>query len=86
MLYMTGNGVKIVVLETENVEELKKGRPAKTPDGSVLICWTPDPEWLAEQIKSSGGDGKRIGELIDESTRRPQKSLRSSHPAEEHKL
>jgi hypothetical protein len=84
MLYMTGtNGLKIVILESANLEELKKGRPAKTPDGKVLIGWTPDPGWLAEQIKNSSGDGSVIGRLIDEAAQRPEQPIRPSFPTEE---
>lgn len=81
MLYMTGEGgLKIVVLETGNLEELKKGRPAKTPDGSVLICWTPDPVWLADKILDSNGDTAKIAAAIDEASKRPQKpSNRPKH-------
>ena len=43
MLYMTTSDgeMHIIVLETQNLEELRKGRPATTPDGSCLIAWTP---------------------------------------------
>lgn len=74
MLYMTGTGgMKIIVLETANLEELKKGRPAKTPDGSVLIVWTPDPVWLADRILDSGGNAGKIAALINEAAKRPEK-------------
>lgn len=81
MLYMkTEDGnLHIVVLETGNLEELKKGRPAKTPDGSVLIAWTPDPVWLADKIMDSQGDPKKIAQLIDEAAKRPQKPMRPYH-------
>lgn len=73
MLYLSGEGLKIIVLESANLEELKKGRPAKSPDGTVLIAWTPDPVWLADKIMDSGGDAEVIGRLIDEASRRPEK-------------
>jgi hypothetical protein len=65
--------VRIVVLETANIEQLKQGKPAKTPDGSVMIAWTPDPVWLADKIMDANGDAGEIGRLIDEASRRPQK-------------
>lgn len=85
MLYLkSADGqLSIVVLETANLEEIKKGRPAKTPDGSVLIAWTPDPVWLADRIMDameSGGDAVAIGKLIDEASKRPQKPARPYHP------
>jgi hypothetical protein len=81
MLYMetTDKSLKIVVLETANLEEIKKGRPAHTPDGSVLIAWTPDPVWLSDRILESGGDGKKIAAAIDEASKRPQKGPRPHH-------
>lgn len=81
MLYMrTSDGeTAIVVLETANLEEIKKGYPAKTPDGSILICWTPDPVWLADKIMECGGDGGKIATAIDEAAQRPQKPPRKYH-------
>lgn len=82
MIYLNGEDgqLKIVILETANLEEIKKGRPAKTPDGTVLIAWTPDPVWLADKIMESGGDARKIAALIDEASKRPQKPARPSHP------
>lgn len=81
MLYMTGGmgEVSIIVLETENLENIKAGKPATTPDGRIVIAWTPDPEWLAQQIATSNGDGRGIGQLIDESAKRPQAPIRPPH-------
>lgn len=79
MIYMSGDGVKIIVLESANLDEIRKGRPAKTPDGSVLIAWTPDPVWLADKIADTNGDGAEIGKLIDESTKRPEKPSPQLH-------
>ena len=73
MLYMTGDNVTIIVLETGNLEELKKGRPATTPDGKIVFAWTPDPVWLADQIAHSGGDGEAIAKLIAEGAKRAEK-------------
>ena len=74
MIYMKSadGDVRIVVLETKNLEEIKAGRPAKSPDGSVLIAWTPDPVWLADKIMDTGGDAVAIAKLIDEGSKRPQ--------------
>lgn len=80
MLYLNGDNLKIIILESANLEELKKGRPAKTPDGSVLIAWTADPVWLADKIMDTGGDAVAIGKLIDEASKRPEKpSPRPTH-------
>lgn len=87
MIYLTsGEVLKIIVLETENIEELQKGRPIKTPDGKVLIAWCPDPEWLVEKLPETGGDARAIAELIDEAAKRPQKELRPYHKPTQHKF
>lgn len=86
MIYMTGD-VTIVVRESANLEELKKGRPAKTPDGKVLIAWCPDPVWLADKIADSNGDGSVIAKLIDEAAKRPEKPFpRPYHKPHEQRL
>jgi len=79
MLYMTAGDVKIIILETGNLEEIKKGRPAHMPDNSVMIAWTPDPVWLADKIMESNGDGALIGKYIDEASKRPQKPTNRPH-------
>jgi len=76
MIYMTAGKLHIVVLETGNLEELKKGRPATTPDKEVLICWTPDPVWLADKILETNGDGGKVAALIAEAAKRPQKDVK----------
>jgi len=86
MIYLKGDGIAIVILETANLEEIKKGRPAKTPDENILIAWTPDPVWLADKIAESDGDAKRIGELIDEASKRPQKPPRTYHKTHRHQF
>ena len=75
MIYLTGGDIHIVVLEQGNIDEIKKGRPAKTPDGKVVICWTPDPVWLADKIKDTDGDTGKIAALIAEAAKRPQKPM-----------
>lgn len=80
MIYLNfGDDNRILVLETENLEEIKKGRPIATPDGLVAVAWTPDPEWLAQQIMNSDGTIGTIAKLVDESTKRPQRPLRARH-------
>jgi hypothetical protein len=80
VLYLkAGDDLKIIVLESANLEELKKGRPAKTPDGTVLIAWTADPVWLADKIMDLDGDAEAIGRLIDEAAKRPEKPSPRPH-------
>ncbi len=77
MLYMLceheGTPVRILVLETANLERIKEGLPAVSPDKSVVVAWTPDPVWLADRIMDDPQNGPRIAQLIDESAKRPQK-------------
>lgn len=73
MLYLSGDGIKILILESANLDELRNGRPLKTPDRSVVVAWTPDPVWLADRILDTGGDAVKIGALIDEAAKRPEK-------------
>ena len=89
MLYLksTDGNLKIIVLESANLEEIKKGRPAKSPDGSVLIAWTPDPVWLADKLMDTNGDAAEIGRLIDEASKRPEKPAgRPHHQTHQHKF
>ena len=83
MLYLTGD-VALIVLESANIEKIKSGMPAKTPDGKVIIAWTPDPVWLADKIMDSDGSAAEIARLIDESTKRPQKPDRPKHETHTH--
>lgn len=75
MLYLQSadGAVKIVILEAANMDKIRSGQPAKTPDGSVLIAFTPDPVWLADKLMDTDGDAADIGRLIDEASKRPQK-------------
>lgn len=75
MLYLQSadGGLKIVVLEAANLDLIRGGKPARTPDGSVLIAFTPDPVWLADKLMDCDGDAAAIARLIDEAAKRPQK-------------
>jgi hypothetical protein len=87
MLYLTTtDGRKIVILEPENVDEIRKGRPAVTPDKSVIITYAPDPVWLADKILDAGNDAAAIAKLIDECSKRPEKRGRKYHPVHHFKM
>jgi hypothetical protein len=89
MLYLKSpdGELRIIVLESASLEELKAGRPVKTADRSVLIAWTPDPVWLADKIMDTGGDAVAIGRLIDEAAKRPEKPApRPTHKPHEYKF
>ncbi len=87
MLYMTsGDGLKIIVLEKQNIEKILAGHPAFTQDKSVLIAFTPDPVWLADKIMDTDGDAVTIGKLIDEAAKRPQQPPRPHHKSQHFNL
>jgi hypothetical protein len=84
VIYMTGtDGITVVVLEPANIEELKKGRPARSPDGKVVICYTPDAVWLSAKLSSlTSGDAQEVARLIDESQNRPERNRENRKPHE----
>lgn len=87
MIYLKSadGAVRVVVLESANLDAIRAGKPAKTPDGSVLIAFTSDPVWLADQLLSlPDGDAAAVGRLIDESAKRPQKPVGRPHHAPHH--
>lgn len=88
MLYMKSDDgdLKIIVLESAQLKKLEEGSPIRTPDNSVLIAWTPDPAWLAEQLMKCDGAAARIGELIDEAAKRPQQPVRPLFESTEMRL
>jgi len=88
MIYMkSANGeIKVVVLESTNLEQLKQGHVVHTPDKSVVIAWTADPVWLADKILDvKDGDVMAVARLIEESAKRPEKPRgRPYHETHEH--
>lgn len=88
MIYLTSEtGAKIVVLEPGNLEELRKGRPATTPDKSVLIAFTPDPVWLADKLLDCDGSAAAVAALIEEAAKRPEKPAgRPKHDIHTHRF
>lgn len=89
MLYLKSDdgALRVIILESANLDALKAGRPAKTPDGSVLIAWTPDPVWLADKLMDTDGDTQAVARLIDEAAKRPEKpGPRPTHKPHHHKF
>lgn len=80
MIYMKldhhGREVTVLILETANLTELMKGRPAHSPDKEVMIGWTPDMPWLAKEISKLFATGaqtaRTVGPLIVEAAKRPE--------------
>jgi hypothetical protein len=83
MLYFnTRGGQHIVILEPENLEAVKAGQFAKSPNKAVLIAYTPDAGWLGEQIVANVNNltPELLDRLIAESQQRPEKRGRAHHP------
>ena len=93
MIYMTGENrdtskdVKIIVLESRNLEHMKGGQPLITPDQSVIVAWTPDPEWVRDRLQElPDGDIGGIGRVLEESAKRPQKEVPPMFAPTEHRF
>jgi hypothetical protein len=54
MIYFTtaGGSGACLVLEPCEIAQLKQGLPVTTPDGNILICFSPDMEWLEKEFKA----------------------------------
>jgi hypothetical protein len=83
MLYFnTSNGQHIVILEPENLEALKTGQFAVSPNKAVMIAYTPDAEWLQDQLITHVHDltPESLDYMIKKSQQRPEKRGRAHHP------
>jgi hypothetical protein len=84
MLYFTTReGQHILVLEPEHFKFLKDGEFLKSPDKAVLLAYSPDAEWLGEQMIANAENltPALISKLIAESQKRPEKKNIPYHPA-----
>jgi len=77
MLYATTeSGLKVIVVDSRNLEMLRAGYPLKTFDESVYVAWTPDLQWVTDQVREcSEADrcGPHLGDIIQASLSRPEK-------------
>jgi hypothetical protein len=82
---------RLIILDAHNLEALKKGKQAATPDKHVMIAYTPDIGWTAEQlIQMSGvfvGSGGLVGidpfkldAILEEGLTRPIAPQQPEHP------
>jgi len=68
----------LLVIEPTNIDRLKAGEPLISPDGKLVVLYTPDAEWTMGQIQSmcSATDFMVDGELMDfiikEGLKRPE--------------
>jgi hypothetical protein len=53
MIYFTtaGGGGACVIVEPGELERMLRGQPLQTPDGNILICYTPDMKWTESEWK-----------------------------------
>lgn len=76
----------MLVLEPGNIEKLKKGEPIHKwlnefiPDLPIrvelLLAYTPDSVWVAQQVAGKTNDGLKLAEAIQESLTRPPVLIR----------
>jgi hypothetical protein len=72
----------MVTLEPGNIVKLKAGHPLSIEIKSyipeiqrtvkIFICYTPDIEWVAEQMAGNESDGNKLAKVVDESLSRPE--------------
>jgi hypothetical protein len=83
MIYLAlHNGQRIIVIDSHNIDAMKKGEPVKTPDKHVMIAYTPDIGWLTEHMVQMGSslDPERFDALLKEGLNRPIASVLPQHP------
>jgi hypothetical protein len=77
----------MLVLEPGNFEKLKQGQPIHkwlnefVPELQtkieLLFCYSPDVEWVAEQMQRKGGnDAITLAQIVEESLSRPEVIVR----------
>lgn len=60
MIYMILGEQRVIVMEPSNIEKLKDGKPLCAPDGSVLVAYCPDVEWLTSKVSEMLGAGREF--------------------------
>lgn len=79
MIYFkASDGKRMIVLSEGNLKALRAGKPAKTPDGEVLVLYMPDVGWVSEQIgKLISPEGKidsdKLNRVLEEGSQRPER-------------
>jgi hypothetical protein len=86
-----GQVVIMLVLEPGNIQKLKAGEPIhrflnefipELPSKvELLFAYTPDIQWVSEQMSKSGKDALNFAEILQDSLHRPE-VVRSSRAAE----
>jgi hypothetical protein len=52
MIYAAAGDTHIVVLSVKNIERLKEGKPLLTQNKRVVIMYSPDIDWVKDQIEA----------------------------------
>jgi hypothetical protein len=54
MIYFTtaGGGGAVIVLEPGEIERMLRSQPLTSPDGNVMIVYTPDMPWFEGEFKA----------------------------------
>jgi hypothetical protein len=89
MIYMkTVSGSHIIVIEPDNIDKMKAGEPLHTPDNEVMVCFTPDIEWVQDQFIQAQMAGtlgpETIEDVLKRSLVRPEVKNRIYHPMIDH--
>lgn len=78
MLYFTTvSRQHVAIIEPSNIDKLKEGKPLLTPDGKIMVAYTPDMEWFQNHframigISNSSVDAKLLDFLLKEGLKRP---------------
>lgn len=68
----------MLLLEPTNLARIQEGHPLPSPDSLVIICYSPDIEWTAEQLKKVFAENDRklspekLTEILQEGLLRPR--------------
>ena len=81
MIRLISNGKMLYIIEPGNIDKLVSGNPMILDNGAAVI-YTPDINWVAEQILSSPErvTPDKLSKIIDESLTRPPVRDRPYHP------
>lgn len=77
MIYaITESDQYVLIIEPGNLKKLKEGRPMRSPDDKVVVCYTPDMPWTIEAMKGAMRGGKVDTDLLiailEEAAKRPE--------------
>lgn len=85
MIYaVTKHGQFLVVLEPGNLDRLRVGGSVKSPDGTIMIVFSPDIMWTAarirEAVEANGTiDAETVDKILVDSQHRPEVKERPYH-------